>query len=714
MHGQEAKPKVVDLSKKASLSKKIISKMALIVAAIFLLTVVMSAVLATRSLVKVSEEKLTVVAYENAFLVENDIEKAYGKVVGFAGSLRNISGLPPEEQRDAIDTALVGLLEGGDGFTTAFAYFEQNVIANADGEPYSVHREDIAYEAVVYPNEQKTGYIFEKHEDAFDNFEKEYYTQIKSTGEPYIMDPYIYELMEKKIMMISIIAPILDEDGKFYGVAGVDVALDKMQDQLLVSTDYDSAHLVAIAEDGTILVDSANSGNVGQLVSDVGYQTMAEDAKAIHAMPTGEYINSRFIIQRVDNFGTGKKGISVAIPLTIQEKAKWTLNLTVDSSEFYGTILGDTLSLTAVVALFGFILLFAVNRIIIKSLAPFQVITDGAAKLEAGDLNIHIDVSSNDELGRLSQAFNHISNTMTSYVKDISAQLSQMAENNMDINMTQKYIGDFIPIQASIEKISDSLNDTLHQIVRSADEVAASSQHVMSGSQTLSDGATEQAAAIRELAASIESLSVDMAANAKDAQATNQAVLQVGSKIQESNEEMERLVGAMSEISRASGKIERIVKTIEDIAMQTNLLSLNASIEAARAGEAGRGFSVVANEIRELAEKSAESVNQTAALIESSQKAVQNGIGIADNTAKSLAAVVEGSKVILSSVDKISSATQNQKVVLEQLTQNVDLISNVVQSNSVSAQTSAATSAELSGQSSRLHELVNRFHLKEM
>ena len=701
MHGQEAKPKVVDLNKKASLSKKIISKMALIVAAIFLLTVVMSAVLATRSLVKVSEEKLTVVAYENAFLVENDIEKAYGKVVGFAGSLRNISGLPPEEQRDAIDTALVGLLEGGDGFTTAFAYFEQNVIANADGEPYSVHREDIAYEAVVYPNEQKTGYIFEKHEDAFDNFEKDYYTQIKSTGEPYIMDPYIYELMGKKIMMISIIAPILDEDGKFYGVAGVDVALDKMQDQLLVSTDYDSAHLVAIAEDGTILVDSANSGNVGQLVSDVGYQTMAEDAKAIHAMPTGEYINSRFIIQRVDNFGTGKKGISVAIPLTIQEKAKWTLNLTVDSSEFYGTILGDTLSLTAVVALFGFILLFAVNRIIIKSLAPFQVITDGAAKLEAGDLNIHIDVSSNDELGRLSQAFNHISNTMTSYVKDISAQLSQMAENNMDINMTQKYIGDFIPIQASIEKISDSLNDTLHQIVRSADEVAASSQHVMSGSQTLSDGATEQAAAIRELAAS-------------DAQATNQAVLQVGSKIQESNEEMERLVGAMSEISRASGKIERIVKTIEDIAMQTNLLSLNASIEAARAGEAGRGFSVVANEIRELAEKSAESVNQTAALIESSQKAVQNGIGIADNTAKSLAAVVEGSKVILSSVDKISSATQNQKVVLEQLTQNVDLISNVVQSNSVSAQTSAATSAELSGQSSRLHELVNRFHLKEM
>ena len=176
---------------------------------------------------------------------------------------------------------------------------------------------------------------------------------------------------------------------------------------------------------------------------------------------------------------------------------------------------------------------------------------------------------------------------------------------------------------------------------------------------------------------------------------------------------MDLLVHAMSDISHSSGEIEKIVRTIEEIAEQTNLLSLNASIEAARAGDAGRGFAVVADEIRELAAKSAEAVNQTAALIASSQKAVENGIGIADNTAKSLTAVVQGSEEILGSMDKISIASQNQKSVLKQLTEHVDLISSVVQSNSSFAQESAETSEELSGQSKRLHDLVNRFQLKE-
>lgn len=140
---------------KNSLSQKIITKMAGITAVIFLLTIMMSALLSAKSLVRVNREKLSAVAYENAFLLVSDIEEAYGKVIGFAGALRNISTLDPTEQRGAIDTALVGLLEDGDGFTTAFAYFEQNAIANADGVPYSVHKKDMAYEAVVYPNEKR-------------------------------------------------------------------------------------------------------------------------------------------------------------------------------------------------------------------------------------------------------------------------------------------------------------------------------------------------------------------------------------------------------------------------------------------------------------------------------------------------------------------------------------------------------------------------------
>lgn len=710
---KEKNAKGFHIEKSNSLSQKIISKMALIVAIIFFLTILMAAILAARSLIQVNRDKLTAVAYENAFLVTDDIKKAYGKVEGFAGSLRNISALDPKEQRDAIDTALVGLLEGGDGFPTAFAYFEQNAIADANGDPYEVYKRDIAYESVVYPNEQKTEYVFEKHEDAFDNYEKEYYMQIKETGEMYIMDPYIYELMGKNIIMISIISPVWDAEGKFLGVSGVDVGLDIMQEELMVSTDYRSAHLVALAEDGTILVDSADSSVVGKAATEVGYDKMAEDADKIHAMSPEEQTDRRAIIKGGRNYGTGRGGVSVAIPLSVNGKTQWTLHLTVDNSEFYGPIVEGAGKLTVLVILFGVILLKAVNRVIKRILDPIKIITDEASKLEAGDLNIHIDIQSDDELGQLSQAFNHISATMNNYVEDISQQLSQMADNNMDIAITQDYIGDFIPIQVSIEEIAQSLNDTLHQIVLAADEVSASSENVSSGAKILSDGAAEQASAIDQLASSIENLSQDVAENARDAQATNAIVSDVSKYIEKSNQEMDLLVHAMSDISHSSGEIEKIVRTIEEIAEQTNLLSLNASIEAARAGDAGRGFAVVADEIRELAAKSAEAVNQTAALIASSQKAVENGIGIADNTAKSLTAVVQGSEEILGSMDKISVASQNQKSVLKQLTEHVDLISSVVQSNSSFAQESAETSEELSGQSKRLHDLVNRFQLKE-
>lgn len=698
--------------KSSSLSQKIISKMAVITAVIFLFTILMSALLSAKSLIKVNREKLSAVAYENAFSLVSDIEEAYGKVVGFAGSLRNISILDAKEQRDAIDTALVGLLEGGDGFTTGFAYFEQNAIADAEGVPYSVHKKDMAYEAVVYPNEEKDGYVFEKHEDAFDNYDKDYWKQIRQTGEPYVMDPYVYELMGKNIMMISIIAPVWDAQGTFFGVSGVDVGLDDMQERLLVSSDYKSAHLVALAADGTILVDSADGTTVGKTAAEAGYDTLEQDVETLHALPEEMRGSSRAVIRNRENFGTGKSGICVTIPLTVDDKTQWTLHMTVNNMEFYGPIIEGAGKLTVLVIVFGIILLKAVNCIIKRSLDPIQVITEGAAKLEAGDLNIHIDITSDDELGHLAQAFNHISTIINNYVNDISEQLSQMASNNMDITITQDYIGDFIPIQVSIEKISASLNETLHEIVRSADEVSTSSESVSSGAQILSDGATEQESAIGRLAASIESLTQDVTANAKDAQTANEFVSEVNRNIEASNKEMEHLIRAMSAISHSSGEIEKIVKTIEDIAAQTNLLSLNASIEASRAGMAGKGFAVVADEIRGLASKSAQAVNQTAALIASSQEAVENGMGIADNTAKALMTVVKGSEEILGAMEKISNASQNQKSVLEQITSNVDQISSVVQSNTTFAQNSAATSAELSDQSRRLHELVNRFQLK--
>lgn len=696
-----------------SLSTKIISKIALMIGAIFLVTIAVSSSLSARSQLQITNEKLVSVAYENSFLIANNVEASYAKAAAFADSLRNISALDPKEQRGAIDNALVGILEGNKNFTTVFAYFEQNTVADANGDPYSVHKRDIAYEAIAYPDPEGSGYLFEKHEDAFDTYEKAYYQQIKSTGEPYLMEPYVYELMGKEIMMISVIAPIHDTEGNFMGVAGMDVALDDLQSMRFAGTGYESAHMVALAEDGTILVDTANPAAVGKPASDTGYAIMSKAQDSLSGMPSSENANSLYVLENnITNFATKNRGISVSVPLTMSGGNQWMLYLSIDKGEFYGPIISDIVKLSLAIIVFGILMLCIVYYIIKKYLSPIQTIMDGAARLEAGDLNIHIDVRSRDELGRLAQAFNHISTTMNNYVHDISIQLSEMANNNLDINITQKYIGDFIPIQDSIEKISCALNNTLHQINSSADAVAQRAESMSVDAHGLAKSVLAEAQAIEELTTSIGSLSKDMTANADHAQKANETVLNVKEQIVSSNHEMSNLVSAMSDIRQSSSEIQKIVGAIQGIADQTNLLSLNASVEASRAGEAGKTFAVVAKEIRDLAARSADAVKQTEELIHASHQAVERGIRIADDTAKSLSLVVEGANEVSSSVDQINSATQEQKKVLDHLTDHIDLISNAMQTNSASVQGSAGTSTELLGLSKRLYELVKGFRLK--
>lgn len=702
---------------KQSISRKLITKMAILITVLFGLSVIMAGFLSSRSLIKVTDEKLVFAAYENAYILSNNIEHSYSQTVGFAAALRNVSALAPEEQRQAIDDALAGVLQRNDKFTTAFAYFEQNAIADAQGKTYQETGKDIAYEAVVYPNETNTGFVYEKHEDAFDNFEKEYYRKIKSSGEVYVMEPYVYELQGESIMMISVIAPIYDVSGNFLGVAGCDVALDDLQSQNFANAGYSSTHMVCLAEDSTVLVDTSNKNTIGQLAADGGYTQIADIAnelKSINHNTSEKNDNSVYVLNsKIDNFVTGGQGHSVTVPVNLKSGNSWSLYLSISQSEFYEQIIKDTLFLTVVVGIFGVLLLSVMYYSIKKQLKPISCITAGAEKLEAGDLAIQIEVGSDDELGRLAESFNATSDILNNYVDDISKQLSEMANNNMNITISEEYIGDFIPIKTSIEKIADSLNHTLYEITKAANEVSANSNTVSTGAQILSQGSTEQAEAIDHLAVSIENLSNDVTSNAQEAEEANMTVGKVSQWIETSNQEMQKMVSAMNDIRYTSTEIKKIIKTIEDIAFQTNILALNASVEAARAGVSGKGFAVVADEVRNLAAKSAEAAKSTATLIGSSIQAVQNGMTIADETAKSLLNVVEGAKDVSAFVERISIASKHQKDTLEHLTTGVNQISSVVQANSETAEESAAVSVKLFQQANTLRELVDVFELKK-
>ncbi len=345
---------------------------------------------------------------------------------------------------------------------------------------------------------------------------------------------------------------------------------------------------------------------------------------------------------------------------------------------------------------------------------PVEKISAAAQRMAKGDLSVEIseDHSAN-EIAQLSTAFAETVSTLKAYILDIKMTLAKMADGDLNVAPKEDFRGDFEELKYSIDGIVTSFNDALTQMAQASEQVSSGASQVSDGAQELAQGATEQASSIEELSASITEISTQVKENADHAVTASKNVNHVRSEIEVSNQHMNDMVSAMAQISDSSSQIGKIIKTIEDIAFQTNILALNAAVEAARAGAAGKGFAVVADEVRNLASKSAEAAKNTTTLIENSMRQVENGTQIADETAKSLLRVVESAGVVADTVGKISQASEQQADSIIQVTLGVDQISSVVQTNSATAEQSAAASEELSGQAQMMQSLVGRFKLKK-
>ena len=345
---------------------------------------------------------------------------------------------------------------------------------------------------------------------------------------------------------------------------------------------------------------------------------------------------------------------------------------------------------------------------------PIFEIEQAASRMAQGDLDIDISYTSKDELGVLSDQVRELIRKLQMIIDDENKFLAQMATGDFTVDSTceTEYTGGFQPLLTSFRAIAEKLNHTILQISESSAQVASGSDQVSSGAQALSQGATEQASSVEELAATINEISEKVKQNADNARQANQMAGTVGDEMHMSNQKMQEMIQAMNDISHCSDEISKIIKTIEDIAFQTNILALNAAVEAARAGTAGKGFAVVADEVRNLAGKSAEASKNTSVLIENSLKAVENGTLIADETAKSLLQTVKGVEEVTNIISQISEASNNQAEAIAQITMGIDQISSVVQTNSATAQESAAASEELSSQSQLMKDLVGRFRLR--
>lgn len=346
---------------------------------------------------------------------------------------------------------------------------------------------------------------------------------------------------------------------------------------------------------------------------------------------------------------------------------------------------------------------------------PILELEAAANEMAQGSLSVELEYESKDELGGLANSMRELTRGLTQIIADIGSILADLSKGNFKITSqcVDLYQGDFTPILSSMRLIRDNLNETLTNINQSANQVASGSNQVSSGAQALSQGATEQASAVEELAATINEISEQIKQTAAHAADARDKTTESGKETMRCNEQMQDMIHAMDEISSKSNEIGKIIKTIEDIAFQTNILALNAAVEAARAGAAGKGFAVVADEVRNLAGKSAEASKNTASLIEGTITAVNRGTEIAAATANSLGMVTQGAQGVASTVDKIADAAEHQAASVAQVTQGIDQISSVVQTNSATAEQSAAASEELSGQAQILKDLVSRFDLLE-
>lgn len=344
---------------------------------------------------------------------------------------------------------------------------------------------------------------------------------------------------------------------------------------------------------------------------------------------------------------------------------------------------------------------------------PIEHVRIASAQLARGNLDIEIETMYPDEIGEMTDSFQEATGELKKYIYEISRGLGEISRGNFDISTDVDFRGDFKELEQAIEKIIASLSHTLGSIHESSEQVSMGATQMAEGAQSLAEGATNQAASVEELTATIQNVTETIVRSTEKTEQSYRNAEKFKTEAQKSSEEIRELNCAMERINETSKEIANIITAIEDIASQTNLLSLNASIEAARAGEAGKGFAVVADQIGKLAADSATSATNTKHLIENALQEIERGNEITLRATAAIESVIQGIHFLAESTNEISQLSVTQSEAMRQLEIGVEQIAEVIQSNSAAAQETSATSEELSAQSDNLEQMVGEFILNK-
>lgn len=548
------------------------------------------------------------------------------------------------------------------------------------------------------------------HIDGTDYSDREYF-KASMEGEVYVTEPIIAKTTGKLSIIIS--APVWE--GGISGSKVVGVVFIIPDEEFL----NDIVKSIQVSDGGSSYILDANGNtiahkdmelvkNSSNTINDAKSDSSLEDLASIEsAMINGEH---EFDTYRYE----GVKKFMAYMP--IEGSNGWSIAVNAPVNDFMtGTYLA--IGITVVIIIIAAIISLVVARRLADSISnPIKTLSERLNTFAAGDLSSEFPkVNTGDEISDMAIVASDMAGKLGRIINDVKYRLGEMAGGNFALSseMSDEYVGELSDIDVAIDKLNLNMNETLEQIIEASSQVSSGSGNLAEAAQSLAEGATEQAGAVEELLATITNITESIGHTSDKVEEAHKMTQQYADKADASREDVKGMVHIMESITETSRNIESIIGDIEEIASQTNLLSLNASIEAARAGEAGKGFAVVADQIGKLADESAQSAVRTRELIMDALNEVERGSAAAEQTADAINEVVNGIKSMAEAATDVSQLTREAADSMVQAELGVNQISEVVQANSATAQETSATSEELSAQAISLDDLVSNFKLKE-
>ena len=543
--------------------------------------------------------------------------------------------------------------------------------------------------------------------DGNDYSDREYVRQAMQ-GNVFVSEPLISKVTGELSIMVA--APLYSEGN--YGKSIVGVVYFVPHETFL----NDIVSAIQVGENSRAYMINKSGDTIADITLDtITVQNIEAEAKSDSSLQELAAIHAK-MRQGQNGFGSYINGEDklFATYAPVLDTDGWSIAVTAPQINYLAST-RDVIVINVIMIIVSILISVIVALVLALNIGrPMKACVERMKLLVAGDLETPMPkITNKDETGMLVRSTETLVEGLRIVIHDISYLLNEMANQNLDVHTEHEevYVGSFQDILLSMRNMRIELSSAMRQVNHSAEEVANASNQLSSSAQTLSQGTVEQASSVQELATRISTISEEVKNTASGALNVRSQTHQTGEEVFLCNQKMQNLVEAMTKIQTSSEEIEKILKTIDDIAFQTNILALNAAVEAARAGSAGKGFAVVAQEVRELAGKSAQAAKDTSDLIANSTNAVHTGTEIAQSTADILLGVVGSIQSVVDAIDHIAIVSNEQSESVEQVSEGINQISVVVQSNSATAEQGAAASEQLSAESACLKELVNHFTL---